>query len=1586
MRTKLVLMIAIVSVWPNKAFSTLNEKNPATPLPQIESVTNDGDEYDSESARKIIGSRVVTSVSVVMNGKEPQFADAVGNYIPRPLVPPRVASPVSLLDPDRYEFYTFNDDGELVKRLMTMEEIQSIVANGDSEQQALAKNPAGNPILDNEASIRDIVNNVQKVLHSEMANNNFTASLSHNKLDTPDTSSSWSSILPAIFGNTGESIVAQKIPVTTGSTADSIIMQSTTTHKKPATHKPSTSISKTTVPPKTTPSKLTKQKPKPSRPASSSSVTATRPNTTVTQKTKPTSAAQTTQHIKNTQTNKVTYSQQSTSGTLKPTKAATAGKPSSSSLKPSTAYVQKIAQTTHRVTYPPSKTASTAADTTPTKKTTTSKRPVTQTKYASSSLKTSPSSASSSIQTTKLPLTIQFTPTKKINNKIPSDVGTNSPIVQHTYITTIPTKKKISPTTPSYKTTKIVTESYTPKENWASTVKYPSKPSVTTRRTVTSPIQPTTRSPPQTISSETIFEPEPDNVFDSELSLNQIIESLKGLEGTTMPYASNYMDFVDLTTLEPNSMPPLDRINTDSVTIMNNGQNLNSQTYAEKEDAEFKQSVNSVSYIPQTTFEYPDYSPTTITTTTNKMKNRTNSASQRPMTLIEHKESDDEMEMVLDMDDEKTTYATVGTTTTISYTTTPDSLSKQSTNSMDTMLRESFDSVLSQVQNEVMSTTIDFNDVETTTYPQIQQDVITIKSNDRKKVVVKPTPYISFEVLEGGGATESMKYFEAVIKHYEQEKNKNESINGTNSSIQADLTTQTTIDDMKTTEKPFEMDRVGTTTVDSDSLEMTTENFTEEEKSGIQTQETFKSSESSSYSEENLTTTEVATEEMPLNLLRTENDENFISNEESTQSITIEPEEMSTIQFIKDSTEKLKSVSITEKNNNDDVSTSLDADITTIGSTFDDDDSVTTTDGESFDQSTVSSDFNQEPDENQTQYEMIKLIENIMKNEKTNNNAQPNITNNLVERKEDANEMTNKKIDNGTTENYTTQRDEIEFSDLGETTTITSVNVVATEKHKYETKTKTQTKIKTKPESKPSPTSSVKSPLNKLKLPTLAPILNNLKMKVVNALKNTNTINLEPAPKQALGLEESTAHASEDILEFTKFCNEVAFNFWTALNNEGISSARSLTISPFALTSMLAMFFLGARGRTSGEINDMLHLDDIVTFNPHAMLRNISDSVEEKKDGFVYSNAFVRELLSERSKGKILPFFKEKVSQFYSGYVEEINFNTVNDVIRRRTNLLIKRYTGGKVNEYLKTSNVWVKPPLAGISANIFETDCSRASKVERDGEMFFQVLPAIRQRRLVPIPAVVWKSGFTAGYDPELDATAVAIGLSGDIISTIFVMPGQQGHSAPGDNLERLESVLMVNAVSQNAWRRLLATLMERPGLEVQIPRFTHRSFVNTTNALKKLGLETLFDQNLADLRGITGSIGRDVFVSDLIQINTFSTCGEDKLAEEHHVEMYPAPPNKHRNIDYTSTTSSSSSSAAAKPIAVDYENERAFASDPIYDSRYLSLPLPLRPRQARIPENPRLRFDKPFIYFVRHNPTGMVLYFGRFNPRLLP
>lgn len=152
---------------------------------------------------------------------------------------------------------------------------------------------------------------------------------------------------------------------------------------------------------------------------------------------------------------------------------------------------------------------------------------------------------------------------------------------------------------------------------------------------------------------------------------------------------------------------------------------------------------------------------------------------------------------------------------------------------------------------------------------------------------------------------------------------------------------------------------------------------------------------------------------------------------------------------------------------------------------------------------------------------------------------------------------------------------------------------------------------------------------------------------------------------------------------------------------------------------------------------------------------------------------------------------------------------------------------------------------------------------------MYFVILPASRLRRLVPVPAVVWREGFLAGYEPNLDATAVSLSPPDSVISTIFVLPGQQGLIAPGDSLARLEHHLLGASYRRGHWTRLMKSLLPRPGLELQIPRLSHKSVINVTTSLQRMGLRDLFSAEKADLTGLNG-LANDLHLSDMLQVSS--------------------------------------------------------------------------------------------------------------------
>ena len=131
-------------------------------------------------------------------------------------------------------------------------------------------------------------------------------------------------------------------------------------------------------------------------------------------------------------------------------------------------------------------------------------------------------------------------------------------------------------------------------------------------------------------------------------------------------------------------------------------------------------------------------------------------------------------------------------------------------------------------------------------------------------------------------------------------------------------------------------------------------------------------------------------------------------------------------------------------------------------------------------------------------------------------------------------------------------------------------------------------------------------------------------------LSSPSVLELEAAPVENLGLEATVVHLDNDVKQFSDLCNELAFSLWSSITHNGLSFVRSIVLSPFAVTSLLAMVFLGARGPTSGQMNDILRLDDMVTFNPHLVFRNVTESLVISRNPGVATAAFVRELYSDK--------------------------------------------------------------------------------------------------------------------------------------------------------------------------------------------------------------------------------------------------------------------------------------------------------------------------------------------------------------------
>lgn len=1298
------------------------------------------------------------------NGSKAIFSDAAGKPVSKPNAASDLASPINLLNPDRYEFYTFDDSGDLVKRLMTLDEIQGIVATGDTD--GFSFDPLSMEAYNPEKRVNDIVNNVQNVLKEEMEVHKDTIDTKP-LFDTPDVSSSWSMILPAIFGNSGEDIKPEK-PIT-HVTPDTIMIEPTQPPAKVSaptkfTSNPATSpaFHSTTV---INNMVYTSAKATTPRPLSTSYTTPkSTPAADVSKVTS--SEIPTTQGASS--TNKfVTFrpelvSTPHISSSKSPINVEIYSH-SKSTTERSSGFINNEKYPVIELTKENSRPIYHVSSSKPILEQSTSTRlPI----ATSSSTKHSVMASSS----TRLPIITTSTTRLPMATKVASSTTTTTTTKQ-------PAPTSSSPTTFIYMTSSSelpkITSTRLPVFNMKTTPAYvvtkmPASTTMRPRPTTTE--LPTTEAPINTEilqnSLPTLTELLHMNSDQQISSSSPTMSSLATLttklpaikistpeeettpEFTTYTLVSSNSDYPTTTEFKGEATPLINQLLQDNPqSILDDDLSTLASEYVTpkrnftKSTTEMSDTTRPVIYY--TTASLPvtkqDDIPTTgildklLLTSTNIYEINTE-LSEKPTTVQEPYVEDDRFETT--NSDEVTEEATPSTNTVVINLGDPTkqpSTDKNLISSIEQLISQAVgqieDSVSNEKQNVIIQSMLDNSGQKNMS--DIQMEAATIASNLMETYESNEETTTQSNILSDITADNTNILSDSVgsllSQIYGGEDPRYTTVEGsmtTEAYTTTNIKTSTFINrktdeatmtfDLKTTETPQTTTTLETTTTKNtevDLAEATTTNVNNELSKNV-TNETVDDyvphiinitiiSSDKKPAKSDLSQEEEFLNEELKNTTQNKIQNEILKTEATSYSDKVQTEaenEITTTELITETSEETtQNVVYVENTSNmsignvevttpEIVTAAETIQTTTLANSERIQDEEPTTVAVDVETTTIA---REEPIETTTFAEIKPMIEITINENSAIRNKIPVVI------PQDVTESTTVIMDDFTSSPISTLKFTTETELLTETSTNNQPSTDLLASTNLDTNTKNEDINKQSWTLVPTIAPHSESEFNKT---------NTASHPIVTIIDPPTPVDLVPKPLQGFGLEDSTSQLDTDIFQFAQLCNELAFGFWRSVTS-GISTARSVVVSPFAASSMLAMVFLGARGATSGEMNEILKLDDMVTFNPHLIFKNISESIQTSPDSGVSVSAIVRELYSDRSKGQLLGFYKERAKQFYDGHVEEVSFKDIGDVIRRRTNLLVKKHSDGKISEFLKDSSIVVRSPLAGVSVNVFQVN-----------------------------------------------------------------------------------------------------------------------------------------------------------------------------------------------------------------------------------------------------------------------------------------
>jgi len=377
--------------------------------------------------------------------------------------------------------------------------------------------------------------------------------------------------------------------------------------------------------------------------------------------------------------------------------------------------------------------------------------------------------------------------------------------------------------------------------------------------------------------------------------------------------------------------------------------------------------------------------------------------------------------------------------------------------------------------------------------------------------------------------------------------------------------------------------------------------------------------------------------------------------------------------------------------------------------------------------------------------------------------------------------------------------------------------------------------------------------------------------------------------------------AGPDESALAKSNNAFALDLYAKLREQ----KGNLFLSPYSISSALAMTYAGARGQTAAQMAKAMHFD-LAPDRLHAAFSDLAAALDATAQ-LAGCDLLVANALWAQKGDKFLKEFLDLAETRYSAKAEEVDFQNAPDTARKTINHWAKDQTRDKVRGLIPKGDLDPQTRLVLTNAVYFKGVWDSQFQESSTKDASFTLLTGEK----VKVPMMHRTHDF--GYAQANGVQVLELPYKGQTLAMVILLPTK------ADGLPDLEKSLTAESLA--GW----LAKASRQEVVVSLLKFSFTVSFKLNDALKSIGMPDAFAEGKADFSGMNGKT--DLFISAVLH-KTFVDVSEK-----------------------------GTEAAAATAVKMETKEE--------------IVPV-------------EFRADHPFLFLIRHNRSGAILFLGRVvNPK---